>query len=72
MQPLPSSNAYRQAIEEIFQSKLQLLERTFPVNELGNLEQLLNNGAPLEDLLEQIEGEIQLSSKMAEWKPWEK
>jgi hypothetical protein len=69
VQPLPPSNAYRQAIEEIFLSKLQLLERSL---EKDNLEQLLNNGAPLEDLLQQIEGEIQLSAKMREWKPWEK
>ncbi|XP_065834841.1 NADH dehydrogenase [ubiquinone] 1 alpha subcomplex subunit 5-like [Oscarella lobularis] len=64
---IPKEAAYRKNVEEITNDRLKVVEKESNVE---TIESKIGAGQ-VEELLKQAEGELNLVSKMKEWKPWE-
>ncbi|KAI0704843.1 Ndufa5, NADH-ubiquinone oxidoreductase subunit [Cytidiella melzeri] len=65
---LPSSSVYRQGTEALTQRKLNIVQKA--QGDISEAEKELDEGH-IEESLEIAQDELQLVSKMAEWKAWE-
>eukprot|EP00118_Oscarella_pearsei_P003301 m.13814 g.13814 ORF g.13814 m.13814 type:complete len:114 (+) comp25250_c0_seq1:525-866(+) len=64
---LPKDAAYRKNTEQITKDRLKIVEQE---KSPETIESKIGAGQ-VEELLKQAEGELNLVSKMKEWKPWE-
>ncbi|KAI8058387.1 ETC complex I subunit conserved region-domain-containing protein, partial [Syncephalis plumigaleata] len=67
LKPIPNSAVYRQAAEALTKQRLSVVEQLENVEEI---ERTLDAGQ-IEEVIIQAEDELQLVSKMIEWKAWE-